>query len=360
MQGIKWRCLVLIGVCAGAAQSADRTKTLSAAESTATGWSALKADTTGEYDTADGWSALMSNTTGTYNTAVGAAALKDDETGSYNTAVGVAALSTNIAKDNTAVGYRALGYNTAGTQNTAVGKYALGSNNTGEHNSALGYGALFFNAASNNTAVGVKALSENLKGSNNIAVGYEAGRDATGSDNIDLGNAGIADEQATIRIGTQDTHTAAYIAGISGAQVTGSAVYVTAAGQLGVLASSERYKTAITPMGARSEKIGQLRPVSFRLKTDPTGPLQYGFIAEEVDRIYPELVVRDRFGEIQGVRYDELAPMLVNEVQQLERTVAAQAAMLDAQAKRFRAMQKEIALLRQRDDAHGGSPKVTP
>jgi len=360
MQGLKWRCLVLMGVCAGAAHSADRTKALGAVESTATGWSALKADTTGEYDTADGWSALMSNTTGTYNTAVGAAALKDDVTGSYNTAVGVAALSTNAAKDNTAVGYRALGYNTTGTQNTALGKYALGSNNTGEHNTAADYGALFFNSASNNTAVGEKALSENLKGSNNIALGYEAGRDATGSDNMDLANVGIADENATIRIGTQDTHTATYIAGISSAQVTGSAVYITPAGQLGVLASSERYKTSIAPMGARSGKIGQLRPVTFRLKIDPEGPLQYGFIAEEVGRVYPELVVRDRLGEIQGVRYDELAPMLVNEVQQLERTVAAQAALLDAQTRRFRAMQKEIAVLRRHDDAHGESPKVPP
>jgi len=345
----QWHCLVLIGASMNAAQSADRTKSLAAVESTATGWSALIADTTGEYDTADGWSALMSNTTGTYNTAVGAAALKDDVIGSYNTAVGVAALSTNRAKDNTAVGFRALSYNTEGTQNTAIGKYALGSNNTGEHNTAAGYGALFFNAASNNTAVGVHALSSNMKGSNNIAVGYEAGRDTTGSDNIDLGNVGIEDEHATIRIGTQDTHTATYLAGISGTQVTGSAVYITPAGQLGVLASSERYKTAIEPMGASSGKIGQLRPVTFRLKTDPEGPLQYGFVAEEVDKIYPELVVRDRSGQIQGVRYDELAPMLVNEIQQLERTVAAQSALLETQTRQFRSMRNELAELRRRD-----------
>jgi hypothetical protein len=352
MKIARWRCIVLIGVFAGAAQSADRTKTLAAVECTATGWSALVADTTGEYNTADGWSALMSNTTATYNTAVGAAALKDDLSGSYNTAVGVAALGANLAKDNTAVGFRALGYNTAGTQNTAIGKYALGSNNTGEHNTAAGYGALFFNAASNNTAVGVHALSQNMKGTNNIAMGYEAGRDATGSDNIDLGNVGIADESATIRVGTQDTHTATYIAGINGAQVTGSAVYVTSAGQLGVLASSERYKTAIAPMGTSSEKIGQLRPVTFRLKSDPGGPVQYGLIAEEVDKIYPELVLRDRSGAIQGVRYDELAPMLVNEIQQLERTLTAQSAMIETQAKQFRAMRNELTELRRRDHRH--------
>jgi hypothetical protein len=365
MKLTRWRCLVSIGagVCAsacvgagaGVAQSADRTKTLAGAESTATGWSALTAQTTGEYNTADGWSALLSNTTANYNTAVGAAALKEDVVGSYNTAVGVAALGANVAKDNTAVGYRALGYNTDGTQNTAIGKYALSSNNIGEHNTAAGYGALFFNAASNNTAVGVKALTENLNGSNNIAVGFEAGRDATGSDNIDLGNVGVAEEHSTIRIGTQGTHTATYLAGISGTPVTGSAVYITPAGQLGVLASSERYKTAIEPMGASSEKLGRLRPVTFRLKSDPGGPLQYGLIAEEVDKIYPELVVRDRFGEIQGLRYDELAPMLVNEIQQLERTVAAQSALIETQNRQFRSMRKQLDELRRREHARSQS-----
>ena len=44
--------------------------------------------------------------------------------------------------------------------------------------------------------------------------------------------------------------------------------------------------------------------------------MQYGLIAEEVARVYPELVIRDERGRIDGVRYDELAPMLLNEVQQ--------------------------------------------
>ena len=98
--------------------------------------------------------------------------------------------------------------------------------------------------------------------------------------------------------------------------MTGAAVYVTSSGQLGVLASSERYKTAIVPMGENTNKLQQLRPVSFHLKTDPNGALQYGLIAEEVAKVYPELVIRDAAGKIQGVRYDELAPMLLNEVQQ--------------------------------------------
>ncbi len=71
-----------------------------------------------------------------------------------------------------------------------------------------------------------------------------------------------------IRIGAAGSQTATYIAGIANTQVTGSAVYVTSAGQLGVL-SPERYKTSIAPMGAGTEKLQRLRPVSFHLKTDP-------------------------------------------------------------------------------------------
>ena len=54
--------------------------------------------------------------------------------------------------------------------------------------------------------------------------------------------------------------------------------------------------------------------------------MQYGLIAEEVAKVYPELVIRDDAGKIQGVRYDELAPMLLNELQQQQRINLAQAA----------------------------------
>jgi hypothetical protein len=68
-------------------------------------------------------------------------------------------------------------------------------------------------------------------------------------------------------------------------------------------------------MGADTAKLGQLRPVSFKLKSDAKGTRQYGLIAEEVAKVYPELVIRDQHGRIDGVRYDELAPMLLNETQ---------------------------------------------
>jgi hypothetical protein len=145
-----------------------------------------------------------------------------------------------------------------------------------------------------------------------------------------------------MRIGTPTAQVATYIAGIENVKLTGSAVYVASKGQLGVLASSERYKTAVSTMGAKTEKLQLLRPVSFRLKADPNGAVQYGLIAEEVDKIYPELVIRDDAGKIQGVRYDELAPMLLNEVQKQ----AVEIRELKQHQKRF-ATQAELNDLKQ-------------
>ena len=120
---------------------------------------------------------------------------------------------------------------------------------------------------------------------------------------------------------------------------------MTASGQLGVLASSERYKTAIETMSADDAKLARLRPVTFHLKSDPGGAIQYGLIAEEVDKIYPELVIHDQAGQIQGVRYDELAPMLLNQVQRQQKTLTAQSAAIETQAVEFRAMKMQIAEL---------------
>jgi hypothetical protein len=165
----------------------------------------------------------------------------------------------------------------------------------------------------------------------------------TGSNNIDIANLGVANESGTIRIGIGGTHTAAYMAGIIGSTVTGSAVYISSTGQLGVLASSERFKTDVATMGTSTEKLQQLRPVTFKLKTDPQGTVQYGLIAEEVDKVYPELVIRNGEGRIEGVRYEELAPMLLNEVQQQRRKIISQEQRISAQDELIGAQAQSIA-----------------
>jgi hypothetical protein len=265
---------------------------------TAVGANALSKNSASD-NTASGYSALYSNSTGTSNSAIGFESLYANSTGNQNTASGFRALFRNTGDDNSALGYAALLDNT-----------------TGDRNSALGSQALFHSGGTGNDAVGYQALYGSTTGNNNVAIGYQAGYyQTTGSDNIYIGNLGVAGENGTIRVGTPGQQSGAFIAGIENTKLTGSAVYVTAGGQLGVLASSERYKTAIEPMGANTEKLRRLRPVSFHMKTDPIGAVQYGLIAEEVAKVYPELVLRDESGRIDGVRYDELAPMLLNEVQ---------------------------------------------
>jgi hypothetical protein len=161
----------------------------------------------------------------------------------------------------------------------------------------------------------------------------------SGSNNINIGHEGAAAGNGRIRIGTKGEQTATFIVGIENTTLTGAAVYVTSTGQLGVLASSERYKTAITSMGTHSDRLNQLRPVTFHLKSEPHGALQYGLIAEEVAKVYPELVIRNESGRIDGVRYDELAPILLNEAQQQQRNA-------QAQAEQIRDLKQQVAEMR--------------
>lgn len=333
----------------------------SGSNDTAVGYQALSSNTTGVWNIALGSYALMSNRTGGNNTAAGVDALTGNSTGSGNTAFGSESLAANYAGvDNTASGVFALARNTNGGNNTASGAYAL-YNSYGNHNTASGAYALFANTNANfntangyaalysnttgvqNTATGAQALYNNKAGnfnvalgmsalyantgSVNIALGFRAGYAlTTGSNNIDIGSQGAAGDAYTIKIGTEGMQHTAYMAGIYAVPLSGRAVVVTSTGQLGASsASSERFKTAIAPMGSDSDKLEALKPVTFHYKSDPNGPKQYGLIAEEVAKVYPELVIRGENNRIDGVRYDELAPMLLNEVKQEKQQLATQA-----------------------------------
>jgi len=248
------------------------------------------------------------------------------------------------------MGYIALTANTTGTFNNAVGNFSLDHNTAGNNNNAVGYAAMIYNTTgSNNSAQGFWALANNTTGSNNIAIGQYAGyNQTTGSNNIYFGPRGVAAENGVIRIGTPGTQKQAYIAGVSGTVVTGGTVVVTSSGQLGVASSSRRYKQDIERMGDTSERLYQLRPVKFRyIKTDEHGkrPVQFGLIAEEVADVLPELVYRDADGRVEGVRYDELAPMLLNEIQHQKRAAAAQAVKMASQDAEISQLRRQLAVM---------------
>jgi hypothetical protein len=322
-------------------------------ENTAEGENALfSLDTTsGSGNTAVGFDALFSTVSGLSNTAVGVRALQENTTGDVNTAVGIAALEGNTTGfQNTAVGANALETNSIGLYNTALGDDALVNNDTGNSNTATGQGALLSNQiGSNNTADGAFALGNIDNGSNNIALGASAGSNLTAtSNNIDIGNAGVAGDSKTIRIGTTGTQTKTIIAGIFGTTVAGGVgVIVGSGGKLGTVVSSARFKEQVKPMGKASEAILALKPVTFRYKhdLDPEGIPQFGLVAEQVEKINPDLVARDEQGKPYTVRYEAVNAMLLNEFLKEHRNGQEQDATISQLKNELAQQQKEIRAL---------------
>jgi len=196
----------------------------------------------------------------------------------------------------------------------------------------------------------------NSTGSGNTSVGTSAGAQVSGDNNIDIGEAvaGIAGESNTTRIGNSST-TDTYVSGIFGAPgFGGNPVYADADGKLYTVASSKRFKHDIKPMDDASKALLQLKPVTFHYekKIDPIGTTQFGLVAEEVEKVSPDLVVRDKTGKIYSVRYDQVNAMLLNEflkehrrVQQQQAIVTQLMATITRQQKRFAEQETQIRAL---------------
>jgi hypothetical protein len=330
---------------------------------TANGAFALLGNTTGHNNTASGLQALFSNTTGNFNDAVGANALSSNTDGFSNNALGESALLLNIhGAENTAVGDLALENNDStgnaiGNFNTAVGAAALFRNTDGDSNNAVGVNALQNNVdGSLNNAVGFNALGDNISGAGNTAIGDSAGTGNTSGDfNTYLGvlSTPVPDgESDTIRIGDPAFGVACFIGGIFGQNAAGgSPVFIDSNGQLGTLTSSARFKDEIKPMEKASESILALKPVTFRYKKeiDAKRIPQFGLVAEEVEKVNPDLVVRDAEGKVNTVRYEAVNAMLLNEFLKEHSKVQALEATVTKQQKEFEStiakQQKQIEAL---------------
>ena len=332
---------------------------------TATGAYSLQGNKTGYSNTATGAYSLQGNTGGWFNTANGDSALYTNQTGDWNTALGALALYTNTGSSNTACGAETLQNNTSGNNNVAAGALALFTNSTGYSNTANGAFALYNNTGGHdNTAIGIQALN-NSTGNSNIAVGSNAGSNVTaGSNNIDVGNKGVAGDAKKIRIGAAGTHAATFIAGVYNVNEGGTIkpLYINSNGQFGTQppASSRRFKTEIAPMGKTSEAILDLKPVTFRYKSDEENTPQFGLIAEEVAKADPTLVLRDDNSEIYTVRYDAVNAMLLNEFLKEHRQVQEQKADIK-ELKNIAARQNAVIAKQQRkiDDLAAGLQKVS-
>ena len=315
-------------------------------ENTANGYQALAENTTGIGNTANGFQALFHNIEASFNTASGLSTLSNNTTGEANTGTGAEALLSNTTGfGNTANGFQALLNNTESNSNTAIGFQALYSHTIGDFNTATGGNALQNSEGRGNTAIGWGALLNKTDGNSNIALGFMAGQNLTaGRNNIYIGDEGAAAEDNTIRIGTQGTQTKTFIAGVTGAAVTGVAVKVNAAGQIGTAPSSARFKQNIKPMDKASDAIHALKPVTFHYKKeiDSEGTPHFGLVAEEVEKVNPDLVVRDKNGEIYTVRYDAVNAMLLNEFLKEHRRVGELASAVAKQEATNARQQKEF------------------
>jgi polyhydroxyalkanoate synthesis regulator phasin len=202
---------------------------------------------------------------------------------------------------------------------------------------ASGYYALQANTGGHyNTAAGAFALGNNALGNYNVGIGYAAGYNlsAGATNNIDIQSWGAAGDNNIIRIGN-GTHTAFYAAGVFGTLTSGGTeVYINGDGLLGTKNSSIRFKEDVHDMAAASDGLMRLRPVTYRYKqpyADGSKPIDYGLIAEEVAKVYPDLVVKGADGQIQTVQYQKLTPMLLNEVQKEHRLLEQQAETIERQ-----------------------------
>ena len=239
-------------------------------------------------------------------------------------------------------------------QNTATGDYALFNLTTGTRNTAIGFQALNTNTTGGkNTAIGFFALQDNPTGTNNIALGYTAGIFTAGDNNINIGNVG-AQKSDTIRIGTvggrgiREFQSNTFIAGISGVTIAaGVPVIIDANGHLGSTTSSERFKDEVKPMDKASEAILALKPVTFHYKKelDPDGIPQFGLVAEQVEKVRPDLVARDKEGKPYTVRYDAVNAMLLNEFLKVHGKVEEQDHKLQEQGAIIAKQQEQIEIL---------------
>jgi len=311
-------------------------------------------NTTGNLNTANGEAALFSNTTGSQNTAIGVSALQSNTTGSLNTASGVSALQSNTTGvNNTADGVEALFSNTAGTSNTAAGFRALQNNTIGADNTALGRAALLQNTTGvTNTAIGRSSLFNNTTGSTNTALGFNSGVSVTTASNVICIGANI---------GGANVSNSCYVGSIFGqTSSAGTAVFINSDGKLGTATSSKRFKEDIKPMDKTSEVLFSLKPVSFRYKNaiDPAATSQLGLVAEDVEKVNPDLVVRDKEGNPYSVRYDQVNAMLLNEFLKAHQKMEEQGATIAKQQKQIEALAAGLQKVSAQLEASKSRPQV--
>ena len=287
-----------------------------------------ESNTTGHNNIAVGNLAGNSNTGGYYNVFIGTNAGMSNLTGNYNTMIGYRAGEKTDHGFNTMVGYYA-GFSNVSGANAAYFGYRAGYDNEGENNTFLGAESGYYNQlGSGNVFVGTGAGRES-DGSNNVFIGKSAGRNETGSDKLYIENSdatstgaliyGEFDNKyivlnADVRIGGQGTE-------LNDLYVNGD-IYASE----GWSGSDSCFKKNVTNLNGALEKIIKLRGVSYFWRKDQFPNLnfsndeQFGVIAQEVEKVFPQLVKNDPNG-YKSVAYDKFAPLLIEAIKEQQKQI---------------------------------------
>jgi hypothetical protein len=332
----------------------------------AIGYNALMSNSSGAANTALGFANMSYNTTGSNNTAIGHQALQNNVIGISNVAVGSYALYANIGNRNLGIGHKALFSNTSGRENVsvgfesnlansvgianvAVGNGALANNRAGSRAVAIGHGVMFYanagevaydnlntavgfesmkglgaytNTFNLNSAVGAYTLKSLSTGSGNAVLGYNAGAAiTTGSNNTALGNqtiiAATINNASAIGYGASVSTDNTIILG--NALVTSVETAAAISASSFVTTSDSRLKRNIVPLKEAGVVLNVLNPVSYQkrksLEDSAYNEVEYGFIAQELQKVLPDLV-KPRTDGILQINYTAMIPLLTKALQE--------------------------------------------
>lgn len=281
------------------------------------GYRSLQLNTTGTNNIGIGEDASRSNTTAGFNIAIGSNSLRSNQTASNNIAIGHNALQNHTSgEDNLALGYLSMQGKTSGSENVSIGNQAMQNNISGSQNVVIG-----------------RQAGQNSTGSGNVFIGYRAGRNETGSNKLYIES---SDSPTPLIWG--DFATDSLI--INGSErVTGNISYIGTITDV----SDKRLKENFESVENVLPLVNALEAYSYNMKEDTSKIREYGLIAQEVQKLFPELVkvIDEEKGHL-GVSYVQLIPLLVQAIKEQQAFIEQQDIKISNSELRLKALHAEV------------------
>lgn len=320
-------------------------------------------NTVGSANSFFGVAAGRDNTQGAFNAFFGTEAGLVNTTGGENAYFGFQAGRLSTAGQNAFFGSRSGRANSTGFSNSFFGHNSGQANTIGNENAFFGASAGFFNTSgSKNSFLGLNAGIGNTTGSRNVFIGVNAAStNDVGSNNTLIG----ADTSVTITSLTYATAVGAgaivsdnntIVLGRSGGQdlvrIPGylATLQLHSSGNVplcrnpllvvSTCSSSARYKSNIREFKSGLDLIQKLQPVSYNWKQG--GMADIGLVAEDVNSVEPLLTTTNEKDEIEGVKYDRVAVVLINAIKEQQAQIEAQTKLIKSQAEQLTRQQAEI------------------